>query len=250
MIKFLFVIPCFNEGKRFPIHYWQNLISSHPNITWLFIDDGSTDNTFDILSNISQLFFNCHSFSLPKNRGKGNAIREGFKLGLKNIGLYKYGAYLDCDGAFDRNNVNDFLINYEEELDVNPNRFDMIIGSRIAMAGYEIQRNFFRHLASRIVVTYVCWGWKNAPYDTQSGLKIFKASDSFFLSIENEFVTRWFFDIELMLRLINRSEGSFKIKEIPVKNWRDIRGSHINVKSLPTIFREMIRIRRLVRKEV
>jgi glycosyltransferase involved in cell wall biosynthesis len=250
MSEFLLVIPCFNEGKRFPIHYWKDLISSHPNIFWLFIDDGSTDNTFELLLNLSHLFGNCKTISLPQNIGKGNAIREGFIFGLKEIGHYKYAAYLDCDGAFDRHNVSNFLTNYEVELEFNPRKYDLIIGSRIAMAGYEIQRDFFRHLISRILITIVCWGWDKAPYDTQSGFKIFKASDLFFTSIKDEFVTRWFFDIELMLRLINRSNGDFRMKEIPVVRWKDIRGSHINAKNFPTVFLEIIRIRRLVRKGV
>ena len=51
-----FVIPCYNEGKRFNIEYW-NEISNLNNINLIFVDDGSKDNTLDLIKNIKNSRF-------------------------------------------------------------------------------------------------------------------------------------------------------------------------------------------------
>ncbi len=56
------------------------------------VNDGSTDNTLEILSQFPQI--KLHTY--PKNAGKGWALREGFKFALKNG--YDYVITLDSDG--------------------------------------------------------------------------------------------------------------------------------------------------------
>ena len=56
------------------------------------VNDGSTDNTLEILSHFPQI--KLHTY--PKNAGKGWALREGFKFAVKNG--YDYVITLDSDG--------------------------------------------------------------------------------------------------------------------------------------------------------
>ncbi len=56
------------------------------------VNDGSTDNTLEILSQFPQI--KLHTY--PKNAGKGWALREGFKYAVKNG--YDYVITLDSDG--------------------------------------------------------------------------------------------------------------------------------------------------------
>lgn len=46
--RVLLVIPCYNESKRLQTHIFKDYVSDHLN--FLFVNDGSTDDTFDVLN--------------------------------------------------------------------------------------------------------------------------------------------------------------------------------------------------------
>ena len=46
--KFVIVVPCFNEEKRFNENYFNKMVSIRDTF-WIFVDDGSTDPTGEIL---------------------------------------------------------------------------------------------------------------------------------------------------------------------------------------------------------
>ena len=52
----------------------------------LVVNDGSTDNTSEVLSK----FKNIRIISYAKNRGKGYALRKGFKFAIDNMELIKW----------------------------------------------------------------------------------------------------------------------------------------------------------------
>src|SRR5580692_10184136 len=56
------------------------------------VNDGSTDNTLQVLSQFPELKI----FSYEKNQGKGWALRQGFKFALQNG--YDYAITIDSDG--------------------------------------------------------------------------------------------------------------------------------------------------------
>jgi hypothetical protein len=77
--------------------------------------------------------------------------------------------------------------------------------------------------------------------DTQCGLKLFKASDALLGELEAPFRTRWFFEIEMILR--RRSNGDlFRIREEPLEEWNEIGGSHISGKEIFRVFFEMLKL--------
>lgn len=43
--KIVVIIPCFNESERFKIVNWEAEFKQYPWVDFLFINDGSTDNT-------------------------------------------------------------------------------------------------------------------------------------------------------------------------------------------------------------
>mgnify|MGYP000397285542 CR=1 FL=1 len=83
------IIPTFNNHKTLQkviegvLLYTKNII---------IVNDGSTDSTFEILKKYSQI----QQLHLPKNKGKGNALRHGFKHAF-NLG-YHYAITIDSDG--------------------------------------------------------------------------------------------------------------------------------------------------------
>jgi len=228
------------------VSYWNQMLATLPEVKWLFVDDGSTDSTKDMLSN----FCAEHGGSvlaLNQNQGKGNAIRLGFKELVNADQAVSYLGYLDSDGAFSIPDVQRLILLSMQKDEVGVNfPWDVFISSRVAMAGRQIDRKIARHYLGRVFATYLTHGWKGAPYDSQSGFKIFRVNQSFNDSLEDAFKTRWFVDLELISRLELRTSYSLRIWEEPLNFWKDVDGSKILMKHVLSIIKEA----RFARKQV
>lgn len=248
--RVLMVVPCYNEERRFPSLYWGELIDASANVSWLFVDDGSRDDTFNVISKLSEKT-NVELVKTHSNLGKGNAIRFGFHKGLLLNKDFKYFGYLDSDGAFSINDVLDLIATAENDLVARSiGSWDLLISSRVALSGRDINRKKHRHYIGRIIATLLTSHWKNSPYDTQSGLKIFRGSEAFRASLENQFNTKWFFDIELMTRIGFENQGNLLIWEVPVSYWKDVEGSKLNSRSFFGVARELVKARRSISRLV
>ena len=196
---------------------------------------------------------NVLKLDLQINQGKGNAIRAGFNhvinpdqsSSLAHLDFSRIG-YIDSDGAFDLLDIKVLFSTAEEKID-RKSSYKVIIGSRVKLAGREIQRSNLRHYLGRLISTYVCLGWDKAPYDTQSGFKIFDLDSSFREAIKFPFRTSWFFDIELILRL--DALDSLMIWEVPLMKWQEIGESSIKSTRYVNIFKQIFTIRSLVRSD-
>lgn len=79
----IIVIPCFNESQRLPVDTFQKFLREQNSVQFVFVDDGSKDNTFQII----EFLFKRHPkkidiLRLTRNRGKAEAVRQGFLLAL------------------------------------------------------------------------------------------------------------------------------------------------------------------------
>ena len=116
-MKLSIVIPCYNEEKTIKdiIHAIQN--SGINNYEIIIIDDCSTDKTREILKSFSdpeiKVFFQ------EKNRGKGSALRKGFKEASGDICIIQ-----DADLEYD---PNEYSLMIEPILN---NKADVVYGSR------------------------------------------------------------------------------------------------------------------------
>ncbi|MGA0986523.1 MAG: glycosyltransferase family 2 protein, partial [Candidatus Nanopelagicales bacterium] len=86
--KPLVVIPAFNEALVIKKTFDE--LSKYPQYDYLYVDDGSTDETAEILNKLGANFL-----SLPFNLGVGVAMRTGFSYALKNN--YKAVIQFDAD---------------------------------------------------------------------------------------------------------------------------------------------------------
>ena len=82
------VIPLLNEEESLPeLSEWIVRVVTENNLTYevIFIDDGSTDNSWDIIQNIAAK--NCHfkGIKFQRNYGKAAALNEGFKAAKGDI---------------------------------------------------------------------------------------------------------------------------------------------------------------------
>ena len=115
------------------------------------------------------------------------------------------------------------------------------------LAGRRIERRSMRHYLGRILATKVFAGVRNAPYDSQCGLKLFVADDILCEALRMPFATRWLFDVELFARIVS-SEAEYGIWEEPVLEWRETGGSKVTPREMIRIWGESRSVRRILRE--
>lgn len=239
--KAALIVPCYNEGHRFDIEHWKKLIGKVQTI-FIFVDDGSNDNTLEFLEELcshnAQLV---RVLKLANNQGKAEATRFGLQKALENNKEIELVGYLDADTSIDEKDVNRILSIAKEF------RFDIVMGSRVKLLGRQIRRSPTRHLVGRIVVTFLSIGISQFPYDSQCGIKVFRATGDLKRILAAPFKTRWFLDLEIMTRLGKPSD--LKIWEEPLYNWVESAGSKIRLTQYPSIVREIFNIKRIIREK-
>lgn len=130
MEKLTIVIPVYNEEKAIngALEFFKNLLEKNPDIEVIFVDDGSTDETLQILKNNirSRMILLAHD----KNKGYGAAIKSGVKVASHN-----YIAITDADGSYPNERILELFQMLLEE------NADMVIGAR---TGKVVRMGFFR----------------------------------------------------------------------------------------------------------
>lgn len=238
------VVPCFNEAARWDASYWANM-TALADVDWVFVDDGSTDHTQQKLTEFVKQQLEVGTtitlLPLPSNVGKGEAIRQGWVS--QPVGGYDSIGFIDADGAFSRTDVERILTEFDTH--VLQSHFDAVWSSRIALAGRSIERQTSRHYIGRVVATFLSLGGYAIPYDTQSGLKLFRASTNISVALSAPFKTRWLFEMEIITNFKHRTNRELTIWEMPLDYWKDVAGSKIGFSESLRILRELLTVKRL-----
>lgn len=84
MEKISVIVPCFNEEKALPLFYEElnkNIQSFPDNVEFeiLFVNDGSKDNTLDVIKNLEKEDNRIKHISFSRNFGKESAIYAGLE---------------------------------------------------------------------------------------------------------------------------------------------------------------------------
>jgi glycosyltransferase involved in cell wall biosynthesis len=82
------VIPLLNEQESLPeLHDWLVAVMQKNNFSYeiLFIDDGSTDYSWQIIENLSQANSNVKGIRFLRNYGKSQALHAGFARAKGNV---------------------------------------------------------------------------------------------------------------------------------------------------------------------
>jgi dolichyl-phosphate beta-glucosyltransferase len=177
----------------------QIIKPTYPQYEIIVVDDGSSDDTADIIMR-EQIKLEPHmcAISYKPNRGKGFAIRQGIMRSTGNTVMY-----IDSDLDISIDTITDFI----EEVE----NYDIVIASK-AHALSIVNRSASRKYLSNLFNLFVRTAVGVHIRDTQSGLKAGKGEllRSIFKTM---FVDRYAFDVEL---LAIASGLNLKIKEMPV----------------------------------
>lgn len=221
------VVPCYNEVSRLDVGQFKAAVADTPGLQFIFVDDGSTDATSELLCALNAAAPDVfHLLSLKLNMGKAEAVRQGLLVALEH--RPEYAAFWDADLATPLQALPTFCTILQERPHV-----EMVFGSRVRMLGRQIDRRASRHLIARGFATVVSLMLRLPVYDTQCGAKMFRVSDHLRMLFDEQFVSRWLFDIEIIARLIRARRGTALprvedvIYELPLAKWHDVAGSKI-----------------------
>lgn len=222
------VIPCYNESQRLDLKAFLATLEGEPNLSFLFVDDGSTDNTLAVLKSVQeQNQKQVNILHLERNSGKAEAVRRGMLQLIDEH--YENVGYWDADLATPLDVIADFC----QMLDSTDKT--MVIGSRVRLLGRYVERNALRHYVGRIFATCASLLLQVVVYDTQCGAKMFKNSDELRMIFGKPFKGNWTFDVEMFARFplvlgVSPAEISSHWYEYPLKEWIDIKGSKVKLK--------------------
>ena len=239
MPKTCLIIPCYNEADRLDILPFENFLSAAKNFSICFADDGSTDDTRNVLHSF-QSKFPGRVFLVTQdiNRGKAEIVRAGVNA-MYALSEFDYLGYFDADLSSPLSEAFS-LVNF---LDSHSN-CQVVFGSRISKTGAVIRKNYLRHFAGRLFSSMVNYYFNISLYDTQCGAKIFRKEIAP-LAFDEAFLSRWLCDIEIILRLRKSfDDGDAFVSEYPLKTWINKKGSKIKLADLLKLPGELISIKK------
>ena len=88
------VVPLYNEAESLPeLAEWIERVMKENNFTYevLMINDGSTDNSWEVVKELHEKNENIKGVSFRRNYGKSPALNTGFGLGFERLILFVTG---------------------------------------------------------------------------------------------------------------------------------------------------------------
>lgn len=192
-LKCCVIIPTYNNEKTIQ-RVVDGVLLFTSNV--IIVNDGCTDNTPEILKNYSELT----QIHFPKNKGKGVALKKGFKKAL-NLG-YEYAITIDSDGQHYPDDIPVFISELEKDKNC------LLIGERNMVQDTVPKGSSFGHKFSNF------WYWVETGEkltDTQSGYRLYPL-----LTLDKiKFYTAKFeFEIE---NIVKASWRGIHVKNVPIK---------------------------------
>jgi glycosyltransferase involved in cell wall biosynthesis len=223
------IVPCYNEAARLDRAAFLALASARPGLRLLFVDDGSTDATGEVLESLRAAHPRVSTLRLAANSGKAEAVRQGLVKALAD-GASTVG-YCDADLSTPAGE----LVRLVDVM--TSSTAQVVLASRVRLLGARIERLTHRHYLGRIFATVASLALRLPVYDTQCGAKLFRSSPVLAAAVAAPFRTRWIFDVELIARLRRgtREHAGVPVEgflEVPLQAWRDVAGSKLRPASI------------------
>jgi len=188
-IQLTVIVPCYNEASRLEPIFELIRENLDRDWEWLFVDDGSVDDTVERLEH----FCGAHKektrvVRLPRNCGKGRAVREGFDNARGRL-----VGFVDADLSASPLLFERYLA--DPELAAGER---MIVGIRVKTQDRRVVRSGLRHLIGRGFQTYASSVTGLKAYDTQCGFKLL--STQLAQELSKQMISEGFAsDVELIL---------------------------------------------------
>lgn len=194
-LKCCVIIPTYNNYKT--LHQVIEGVLVYTNDV-IVVNDGSTDSTSEILTQFPQV----QQIHLSKNKGKGNALRQGFKH-ADSLG-YNYAITLDSDGQHFPEDIPEFI----QALENASNKEVLLIGARNMTQEGVPKKSSFGNKFSNF------WFWVETGTrlkDTQSGFRLYPL---FAMKDLKLYTNKFEFEIEA---IVKAAWQGIEVKNIPIQ---------------------------------
>jgi len=227
------IIPAYNEAERIikTLKTISSYLQKQP-YSWeiLVVNDGSKDNTADIVNDLVLVIPNLRLIDRKKNKGKGYTVREGILNAKGKIRLFT-----DADNSTD--------ISYFEKMrPLFDKGYDIVISTRDSKdaegASQEISQSWYKRLMGNLGNLYIQFMAVPGIWDTQNGFKAFRdyAAEKIFKLTK---INRWAFDVEA-LALARKLD--YKIAVTPI-HWINDPKSRVSLMGYFRTLWEVLKIR-------
>lgn len=226
MTKLVIQIPCFNEAATLPVTLADlpSAIDGIDLIETLIVDDGSTDETYEIAGklNVDRIV------RLPRNRGLANAFSVGLSHSLE----------LEADIIVNTDADNQYQGDYIQSL-IKPilrGEADIVIGNRQidTIAHFSWSKKLLQKLGSWVVR----WVSKTDIPDATSGFRAFSREAALRLSVFSDYT----YTLETIIQAGNKG---IVITSVPVMTNPATRESRLIQSTFRYILRSAITIMRI-----
>ena len=195
IINLSIIIPIYNEEKTLlEVLNRINLLKEFCNLEIIVVNDGSTDNSENIIKKNNKLYNKL--IDLKKNCGKGKAVIEG----IKNCSQ-EYILIQDADLEYDPKDILEFL----EE--TKKNNYDLIMGSRFI--GNKRTVLHFWHMLGNKFITFLFNFLNNTTFsDIYCCYCMFKKN---LINVDNLKCKGWGQQAEILTYVVNKKSKIFEI---------------------------------------
>ena len=158
------VIPCFNEalGVSKTLAEIFDALGNNKDFEVIAVDDGSSDETLEILKEIASKTPVLKVLQNKTNKGYGASLKKGILVAKGN-----FIVITDADGTYPANFIPKLLKKAKE--------CDMAVGSR---TGKNVNIPLVRRPAKWVLLKYARWMAKADIKDLNSGLRVFRKKDA------------------------------------------------------------------------
>lgn len=227
------VVPCHNEAARLDPAAFIHFASTHPSVGFVFVDDGSTDATGEILDRLREAAPSAVAvLHHAPRRGKGEAVRAGILAAIAQQASLV--GFLDADLSTPLSAIDDFLA----VLRGRP-AIEFVLGSRVMLLGRDVRRRAARHYIGRVFATAASLALDLPVYDTQCGAKVLRLDEETSTLFAAAFRNPWLFDVELIARYLRLPVAPGaparrdRLYELVVPAWHDVPGSKVRWHHVP-----------------
>ncbi len=223
------IVPVYNEQKTLPeiVRRIRAVDLSAFRLTTeiVLVDDGSTDGTRDLLPGIAELP-GVRVFLLPRNRGKGAAVRTGIENATGDLLLVQ-----DADLEYD---PRDYPILLRPILE---GRSSVVYGSRFL--GEHKAMYYWHQVGNKLVTTIANILYDTTLTDMETCYKLCTRAVAHSFTLKQN---RWGFDPEMTAKILKRGH---RIYEVPISyNGREFNeGKKLNWRDAFVVIASLIRYR-------
>ncbi|MBU4348621.1 glycosyltransferase family 2 protein [Patescibacteria group bacterium] len=224
------IIPAYNEAKRLPltlIDIDKHLDDQEYSYEIIVVDDGSTDDTAEIVKRFIPLINNLKLIENQENKGKGAVVRQGM---LSAKGLWRL--FMDADNSTS-------IVEFNKMITYFKSGYDIVIGSRSVkgsrlLPSQSICKRFLGNVGNLIIQAMLL----PKVWDSQCGFKCFSddAAEKIFSLTK---IDKWGFDAEA---LALAKALKYRMKEIPIFWVNDFR-SYVKFRDYLQVLFETVKIR-------